>query len=152
MGSFSPLCCQRCSIFVVILSLALVLSWIFWIYEQQVKRKGTKKFTWRIQNFSKLTETKVYSDTFVAGGHKWRVLVYPKGSKQQDYLSVYLDFADHLTIPSGWIVPADFSLTLVNQLNNGTSSVNYSNLSSCLSISSSIECGLGFYSYFANAL
>ncbi|CAN1133795.1 Ubiquitin C-terminal hydrolase 13 [Linum perenne] len=89
--------------------------------QQVKKRKDTKKFTWRIENFLKLSETTVNSDSFLVGGHKWRVLVYPKGNKV-DYLSVYLDFVDPKMMPDGWSVPADFSFTLVDQL-GGTSSV-----------------------------
>ncbi|CAN1772729.1 Ubiquitin C-terminal hydrolase 12 [Linum perenne] len=93
--------------------------------QQVKKRKDTKKFTWRIENFLKLSETTVNSDSFLVGGHKWRVLVYPKGNKV-DYLSVYLDFVDPKMMPDGWSVPADFSFTLVDQL-GGTSSVKKSN-------------------------
>ncbi|CAN0905529.1 Ubiquitin C-terminal hydrolase 12 [Linum grandiflorum] len=78
-------------------------------------KKDTKKFTWRIENFSKLETLKLYSDTFVAGSYKWRVLVFPKGNNVND-LSVYLDFADKDSMPSGWSVSADFILTLVGQL------------------------------------
>ncbi|CAN0927540.1 Ubiquitin C-terminal hydrolase 12 [Linum grandiflorum] len=84
--------------------------------QQQVKRRDTKKFTWKIANFSTLTETEVYSDPFVVGGHNWRVNVYPEGEEDGDDLSVYLEFADKETMASGWSVPADYSLALVNQL------------------------------------
>ncbi|CAL1370866.1 unnamed protein product [Linum trigynum] len=82
----------------------------------------TKKFTWKIENFSKLKETWLYSDPFVAGGRKWRILVYPKGEKSsEDCLSVYLDLPDWETYPEGWSVLADVSFTLVNQVNSTSS-------------------------------
>ncbi|MFS7937710.1 putative ubiquitinyl hydrolase 1 [Helianthus anomalus] len=34
----------------------------------------SERFTWTIENFSKLTRKKVYSDVFVVGGYKWYVL------------------------------------------------------------------------------
>ncbi|CAI0402520.1 unnamed protein product [Linum tenue] len=85
------------------------------------KMLETKKFTWKIENFSKLKENKLYSDPFVAGGHKW-ILVFPKGNRSSGCLSVYMDLANCETYPQGWSVAADFSFTLVDQV-NGTSSL-----------------------------
>ncbi|CAN1814996.1 Ubiquitin C-terminal hydrolase 13 [Linum perenne] len=93
--------------------------------DKQVMTKDTKKFTWRIEGFSKLKETKLYSKTFLAGGHNWRILVYPKRNKV-DHLSVYLNFADkEKTMSSGRSVEADIIFTLVGQL-TGSSSVRMS--------------------------
>ncbi|CAN0857691.1 Binding partner of ACD11 1 [Linum grandiflorum] len=76
----------------------------------------TKDFTWRIPNFSKLKE-EIYSDAFVVGGHRWRILCFPKGN-DVDSLSLYLDFADWEIMPAdGWTKYADFNITLVNQIN-----------------------------------
>ncbi|CAI0402536.1 unnamed protein product [Linum tenue] len=86
--------------------------------DRAVMKMSTTEFTWKIENFSKLKEAKVYSDTFLAGGYRWRILVYPNGSVgYPDYLSVYLDFPDWQTMPNGWKVPVFISLTLVDQLN-----------------------------------
>ncbi|PQQ12490.1 MATH domain and coiled-coil domain-containing protein [Prunus yedoensis var. nudiflora] len=74
-------------------------------------------FTWRIDNFSTLNKQKHYSDVFVVGGYKWRILIIPKGNNV-DCLSVYLDAADASTLPSGSTRYAKFSLTLVNQLDS----------------------------------
>ncbi|CAI0402537.1 unnamed protein product [Linum tenue] len=71
--------------------------------DRAVMKMSTTEFTWKIENFSKLKEAKVYSDTFLAGGYRWRILVYPNGSVgYPDYLSVYLDFPDWQTMPNGW--------------------------------------------------
>ncbi|CAN1171533.1 MATH domain and coiled-coil domain-containing protein At3g58360 [Linum perenne] len=67
----------------------------------------TKDFTWKITNFSKLKD-EIYSDAFVAGGHRWRVLCFPKGN-DVDFLSLYLDFADWETMPPRWSKYADFN-------------------------------------------
>ncbi|CAL1370860.1 unnamed protein product [Linum trigynum] len=77
-----------------------------------VTRKETVNFTWRIENFSQRKETNLFSDTFLAGGRKWRISVFPKGNKV-DSLSIYLEFADSEKMPIGWSVPADFSFILV---------------------------------------
>ncbi|XP_051150225.1 ubiquitin C-terminal hydrolase 12 isoform X2 [Andrographis paniculata] len=73
------------------------------------------RFTWTIPSFSRLNTKKLYSDVFLVGGYKWRVLIFPKGNNV-DYLSIYLDVADSATLPYGWSRYAQFSLAVVNQL------------------------------------
>ena len=46
-----------------------------------------------------------------------RVLVFPKGNSV-DHLSMYLDVADAATLPYGWSRYAQFSLAVINQINN----------------------------------
>ncbi|KAL5702529.1 ubiquitinyl hydrolase 1 [Ranunculus cassubicifolius] len=56
-----------------------------------------KKFSWRIEGFSTITE-KLYSDVFCTSeGYRWRVLVFPRGNNINNYgksLSLFLDTAD----------------------------------------------------------
>lgn len=73
------------------------------------------KFTWRIENFSRLDTKYLYSLTFLVDQKKWRVLLYPKGNNT-DHLSLYLDVPDSSMLPAGWSVPAKFSISLVNQI------------------------------------
>lgn len=73
------------------------------------------KFTWRINNFSKLGVEKHYSKTFDANGKKWRVLIYPKGNNT-DHLSVYLEAANKASLPKVWQIPVSFRIFLVNQI------------------------------------
>ncbi|CAA0818763.1 Ubiquitin carboxyl-terminal hydrolase 12 [Striga hermonthica] len=75
------------------------------------------RFTWTIENFTRLNMKKLYSEVFVVGGYKWRVLIFPKGNNV-DFLSMYLDVADSATLPYGWNRYAQFSLTVVNQVND----------------------------------
>ncbi|KAK6131638.1 hypothetical protein DH2020_034652 [Rehmannia glutinosa] len=75
------------------------------------------RFTWTIENFSRLNMKKLYSDVFTVGGYKWRVLIFPKGNNV-DYLSMYLDVADSATLPYGWNRYAQFSLAIVNQMHS----------------------------------
>ncbi|XP_050229344.1 ubiquitin C-terminal hydrolase 12-like [Mercurialis annua] len=72
------------------------------------------KFTWKIDNFSKLTEKKLYSDIFIGQGCKWRLNIFPKGNNV-DHLSIYLDVADSVSLPNGWSRDADFILSVINQ-------------------------------------
>lgn len=41
------------------------------VENQQVEDPPTMKFTWTIENFSRLNTKKHYSDVFVVGGYKW---------------------------------------------------------------------------------
>ncbi|KAE8735173.1 Ubiquitin carboxyl-terminal hydrolase 13 [Hibiscus syriacus] len=84
---------------------------------QQVEEPQSMKFTWTIENFSRLNTKKHYSDIFGVGGYKWRVLIFPKGNNV-DHLSMYLDVADSSTLPYGWSRYAQFSLAVVNQVHN----------------------------------
>ncbi|XP_052175009.1 ubiquitin C-terminal hydrolase 12 isoform X2 [Diospyros lotus] len=72
------------------------------------------RFVWTIENFSRLSTKKHYSEVFMAGGYKWRVLIFPRGNNVS-YLSMYLDVADSAILPYGWRRYALFSLAVVNQ-------------------------------------
>ncbi|KAG8650977.1 hypothetical protein MANES_07G083000v8 [Manihot esculenta] len=82
---------------------------------QSVDDPPSARFTWTIDNFSRLNTKKLYSDIFVVGGYKWRILIFPKGNNV-DHLSMYLDVADSATLPYGWSRYAQFSLSVVNQI------------------------------------
>ncbi|PKA50906.1 Ubiquitin carboxyl-terminal hydrolase 12 [Apostasia shenzhenica] len=84
---------------------------------QPTEDPSTSRFTWTIENFSRLNTKKLYSEIFVVGGYKWRILIFPKGNNV-DHLSMYLDVADSATLPYGWSRYAQFSLAVVNQLHN----------------------------------
>ncbi|KAJ6869924.1 Peptidase C19 [Populus alba x Populus x berolinensis] len=59
-------------------------------------------------NFTRLNTKKHYSDIFIVGSYKWRVLIFPKGNN-----------VDHLSIFAyGWSRYAQFSLAVVNQIHN----------------------------------
>ncbi|KAI7736783.1 hypothetical protein M8C21_016430 [Ambrosia artemisiifolia] len=84
---------------------------------QAIEEPQVSRFTWAIENFSRLTNKKLYSDIFVVGGYKWRVLIFPKGNNV-DHLSMYLDVADSSSLPYGWSRYAQFSLAVVNQIHS----------------------------------
>ncbi|PIN20931.1 Ubiquitin carboxyl-terminal hydrolase [Handroanthus impetiginosus] len=75
------------------------------------------KYTWTIQNFSRLNVRKQYSGVFEYNDCKWRILIFPRGNNA-DYLSIYLDVADSAILPYGWSRCAHFSLAVVNQVNS----------------------------------
>ncbi|XAR53555.1 Ubiquitinyl hydrolase 1 [Bertholletia excelsa] len=84
---------------------------------QSVEDPQSVRFTWTIENFSRLNTKKLYSEIFYVGGYKWRVLIFPKGNNV-DHLSMYLDVADSATLPYGWSRYAQFSLAVINQVQN----------------------------------
>ncbi|CAI9268201.1 unnamed protein product [Lactuca saligna] len=84
---------------------------------QAADETQASRHTWVIENFSRQTNKKLYSDIFVVGGFKWRVLIFPKGNNVEN-LSMYLDVADSSTLPYGWSRYAQFSLAVVNQIHN----------------------------------
>ncbi|KAH0451894.1 hypothetical protein IEQ34_019193 [Dendrobium chrysotoxum] len=83
---------------------------------QQLEDPPSSRFTWTIENFSRLSVKKHYSEIFVVGGYKWRILIFPKGNNV-DHLSMYLDVADSANLPYGWSRYAQFSLAVINQAN-----------------------------------
>ncbi|KAK1313721.1 Ubiquitin carboxyl-terminal hydrolase 13 [Acorus calamus] len=85
------------------------------VENQQVEDPPSSRFTWTIENFSRLNTKKHYSEIFFVGGYKWRVLIFPKGNNV-DHLSMYLDVADSVSLPYGWNRYAQFSLAVINQI------------------------------------
>ncbi|KAK1409859.1 hypothetical protein QVD17_36388 [Tagetes erecta] len=84
---------------------------------QAVEELQASRFTWTVENFSRQTNKKLYSDVFVVGEYKWRVLIYPRGNNV-DRLSMYLDVADSSSLPYGWSRNLQLSLAVVNQIRN----------------------------------
>nr|DAD47220.1 TPA_asm: hypothetical protein HUJ06_017157 [Nelumbo nucifera] len=87
------------------------------VESQPVEDPPSSRFTWTIENFSRLNTKKHYSEIFIVGGYKWRVLIFPKGNNV-DHLSMYLDVADSASLPYGWSRYAQFSLAVINQIHN----------------------------------
>ncbi|XP_022743198.1 MATH domain and coiled-coil domain-containing protein At3g58270-like isoform X2 [Durio zibethinus] len=79
-----------------------------------------RKFTWRIENFSRIADEKLYSKNFDVGDTRWRLLIFPKGNRV-DSLSIYVDVADSATLPYGWSRYAQFRLAVVNQIDRKSS-------------------------------
>ncbi|CAI9095954.1 OLC1v1032001C1 [Oldenlandia corymbosa var. corymbosa] len=77
------------------------------------------RLTWTIENFSGLDEQRIFSDEFVAGGNKWKVMIFPKGNRPHaefPFFSMFLAVADPDCLPLGWSCHTKFSLTVVNQV------------------------------------
>ncbi|XP_010491235.1 PREDICTED: ubiquitin carboxyl-terminal hydrolase 12 isoform X2 [Camelina sativa] len=85
------------------------------VENQPAEDPPSLKFTWTVPNFSRQNTRKHYSEVFVVGGYKWRILIFPKGNNV-DHLSMYLDVSDAASLPYGWSRYAQFSLAVVNQI------------------------------------
>ncbi|XP_028775546.1 MATH domain and coiled-coil domain-containing protein At3g58370-like [Neltuma alba] len=83
---------------------------------QQPKDITYQKIAWTIRNFRTLkTNTRHYSEVFTIGDCNWKVCVY-RGRQDGKFLAIYLYVADASSLPSGWSIDADLTLTVVNQV------------------------------------
>jgi ubiquitin carboxyl-terminal hydrolase 7 len=48
-------------------------------------------FEWEIEDWSKLENKKEYSPEFIIGDYKWRILLFPKGNTEKEFVSAFLD-------------------------------------------------------------
>ncbi|KAG4101998.1 cysteine proteinase [Neocallimastix lanati (nom. inval.)] len=51
-------------------------------------------YEWKIEDWNKLENKKEYSSEFEIGGSKWRILLFPKGNTEQEFVSAFLDNLD----------------------------------------------------------
>jgi hypothetical protein len=72
------------------------------------------KFTWRIDNFSKISKRELRSNIFEVGTYKWYILVYPQGCDVCNHLSLFLCVADYEKLLPGWNHFAQFTIAVVN--------------------------------------
>ncbi|GJQ12090.1 hypothetical protein GpartN1_g3881.t1 [Galdieria partita] len=81
-------------------------------------------FTYKLENYSKTTQSKIASPWRDVGGYKWRFLIFPRGNQTKSHLSLYLDcggpiqsercsWAAHIFSQS-----AKFNLVCINQEDN----------------------------------
>ncbi|XP_065635173.1 MATH domain and coiled-coil domain-containing protein At3g58370 isoform X1 [Quercus suber] len=75
----------------------------------------------KIESYSILSETveKYESGVFEAGGHKWRLSLYPKGNKKMNgtgHISLYLAIVETENLPFGWEIYVNFKLFVFDQI------------------------------------
>ncbi|KAL5060452.1 hypothetical protein RYX36_032056 [Vicia faba] len=75
-----------------------------------------KKFTWKVENFSRLNTNEVRSKPFILGGYPWRILMFPKGNNKIKHLSLYLEAVKTANMSEGWSRDVKFKLVVFNQL------------------------------------
>ncbi|CAK8544212.1 unnamed protein product [Lathyrus sativus] len=75
-----------------------------------------KKFTWKVENFSRLKSNEVRSKPFILGGYPWRILLFPKGNNVGNNLSIYLEVVKTANMSEGWRRDVKFKLHVFNQV------------------------------------
>ncbi|KAL5564624.1 hypothetical protein UlMin_027788 [Ulmus minor] len=83
---------------------------------RMIKDPILNKHTWRVDNFSKLSTEYIESKIFNAGGHKWKVKLYPNGEGGGLGTHLSLHLALESPLPTSKIY-AEFTLRILNQLN-----------------------------------
>ncbi|KNC51539.1 nc protein [Thecamonas trahens ATCC 50062] len=71
---------------------------------------------WEIENFSQVTDKKIWSEAFEAEGRQWRVLCFPKGN-EAGHFSLFLECVQDDSVDATWRAQTEFRLQLVNQKN-----------------------------------
>ncbi|PWA00372.1 hypothetical protein BB558_003575 [Smittium angustum] len=71
---------------------------------------------WDIQSWGQL-EQRSKGPTFEVAGHKWNILLYPRGNTAKDKVSIYLEYSDASTSKEGWHVCAQFLLAISSPQN-----------------------------------
>jgi len=51
-------------------------------------------YEWVINDWDSLLNKKEYSPDFIIGGYKWRILLFPKGNTEKEFVSAFLDNLD----------------------------------------------------------
>ncbi|XP_010524595.1 PREDICTED: MATH domain and coiled-coil domain-containing protein At3g27040 [Tarenaya hassleriana] len=83
-----------------------------------IKDPSSSKHVWRVDNVSKLDKNCYFSDAFFSGDRKWKIQLYPKGTRQGtgSHVSVYLVLAEPETLPVGTKLFAEFTIRMFDQL------------------------------------
>lgn len=85
--------------------------------EVEYSMKGRSgRYVFTVNNYSKIEERKVCSDPFFIGRIQWRLVLYPKGSKSEEYISIYLEVMDCDVYPERWYYFVNFKFSLLNPL------------------------------------
>ncbi|KAL7128061.1 hypothetical protein ABFS83_14G290700 [Erythranthe nasuta] len=78
-------------------------------------------FISKIESFSLLTTYKIKkyeTREFVAGDHKWKLIIHPEGIKDNNYVSVHLAMTETSSLPANWEVNVIFTIFLLNQISD----------------------------------
>ncbi|XP_043705179.1 ubiquitin C-terminal hydrolase 12-like [Telopea speciosissima] len=78
-------------------------------------------YTFRINQFSlfeKFSKERCRSQSFGAGGYRWRLILYPNGNDKGkgSHLSLYLKIEDTTSLPLGWEVQVVFRFFAFDQI------------------------------------
>ncbi|KAM2745478.1 hypothetical protein PS2_021203 [Malus domestica] len=79
------------------------------------------KHPWRIEKFSKLKYERIESEPFTAGGKKWKLVLYPKGTFQWKgtHVALYLTLVDPKSLLPGFKILTEVTFRIINQEGHG---------------------------------
>ncbi|GAB2215161.1 hypothetical protein Drorol1_Dr00019539 [Drosera rotundifolia] len=87
-----------------------------------VEKEGSRKYTWKVENFSSLQEYKHDSPIFTIDGISWSLTIHPKGDKRAkgESITIFLNLKDHgiIHISAGDRVFAKYALCIKDQHGN----------------------------------
>ncbi|CAH9124023.1 unnamed protein product [Cuscuta epithymum] len=75
------------------------------------------KFTWRVENFSRLDGSTLSSVMFMVNDYRWKLCLNPKGNSKKQ-LNLYLLMVDSCRLPTNSSIETKYSLALINQIDN----------------------------------
>ncbi|XP_052173615.1 uncharacterized protein LOC127788937 [Diospyros lotus] len=83
-----------------------------------VKEPSDNTFTWKIDKFSTITDTCLFSEEFKVGEHKWKLSLYPRGRQNSngENISLFLVAVDHTTLHPHRKLYAKYKLRVRNQV------------------------------------
>ncbi|KAL2464499.1 TRAF-like family protein [Forsythia ovata] len=84
-----------------------------------IKDAISYKHTWKIDDFSSLSDECINSIPFNAADQKWKIQVYPKGkgSGIGNYISIYLALAEPEKLSSTTKIYAEFTVRILDRIN-----------------------------------
>ncbi|EIE78602.1 hypothetical protein RO3G_03306 [Rhizopus delemar RA 99-880] len=67
---------------------------------------------WEIKDWSTLDQ-RTHGPIFEVGGHKWRILLFPKGNGQHEMMSIYLEVVPEEGLEKDWSICGQFAIVLI---------------------------------------
>ncbi|EOA18667.1 hypothetical protein CARUB_v10007243mg, partial [Capsella rubella] len=72
-------------------------------------------FTWKVKKFAQINEREIHSNVYEIGGHRWYLLIYPRGYDVNNHVSVFLCVANKDKLLPGWSHLAMFTVSVENK-------------------------------------
>lgn len=76
------------------------------------------EYTWKIRKFSKVNKETYHEKSFLAGGYKWCICIYPNGDSESknSHLSLYFVYSGPVDGSTSWSLYVECTLRLIDQI------------------------------------